>query len=175
MEDLQDEDEPKQALIRWILAHEVDPLEDLRTQLGELKLGALSRRARAAGVDDETLEDAQDADDAKAAVVELILGLGLEAAAAVLATASTPRPGGLSATPPPMGSVPMTPRAEEAAPPSPPAAPAPAEAAPAATVLAAPAPAEAPSPAPVPSRPSGAAPVAPPAAAIQLWVKTSTG
>lgn len=118
LERLQDEEDPKLALIRWIVAHEVDPLEDLRAKLLELKLGTLSRRATAAGVSLECLEQAQDNDEPRAAVVELILGLGADAAQSALAAPPTPRPASLSATPPPAGAA--LPPDEGSVPPAPP-------------------------------------------------------
>eukprot|EP01052_Picozoa_sp_SAG31_P023998 SAG31_NODE_2014_length_6665_cov_2.737435_2_plen_1027_part_00 len=147
LEELQDQDDPKLALIRWIVAHEVtDPVDDLRKKLLGLKLGALSRRATAVGVSVESLEEAQDSDEPRAAVVDLILGQGLVAAESVLATPSTPRTGSLSATPPPDGA---RMNVEEAAPSdSPPTVAAPHEAA-----------------LPPPGVPAG----------IQLWVKTASG
>jgi len=48
---------------------------ELRVELGALKLKALKVRAREVGVEEEKLEDADDADDAKAEVVRLILAL----------------------------------------------------------------------------------------------------
>jgi hypothetical protein len=48
-------------------------LEQLRLELQTCKLGALSKRASADGVESSALEDALDAEDAKACVIELIL------------------------------------------------------------------------------------------------------
>ena len=45
----------------------------LRAELEGLKLGALIRRAKAAGVAAEQIEEACDAEDSKAAMVELVL------------------------------------------------------------------------------------------------------
>ena len=73
LEAAQDEDAPKAAVIALILRYEVDPTETLRGELSKLKLGALSRRAVAAGVDADALEVAQDGDAPKAAVTELII------------------------------------------------------------------------------------------------------
>eukprot|EP01047_Picozoa_sp_COSAG01_P028404 COSAG01_NODE_1906_length_8932_cov_6.105263_7_plen_1049_part_00 len=71
----QDTDEPKESLIALILelAAPADPLVALRAELAELKLGELSQRAKAAGVDEHAVLDALDADDAKAALIALIL------------------------------------------------------------------------------------------------------
>jgi hypothetical protein len=51
----------------------------LVSELAPLKLKALKKRARSAGVDDELIEDADDADDIKAAVIELIIKAELSA------------------------------------------------------------------------------------------------
>eukprot|EP01047_Picozoa_sp_COSAG01_P044025 COSAG01_NODE_3950_length_5502_cov_2.057561_1_plen_979_part_00 len=59
------------ALIVAQTVRVVDPAEDLRTELRTLKLGALSRRAVAAGVDEGALEAAQD--KGGEALVELIV------------------------------------------------------------------------------------------------------
>ena len=48
-------------------------LEQLRAELEALKLGALIRRAKAAGVAAEQIEEACDAEDSKGAIVELVL------------------------------------------------------------------------------------------------------
>ena len=48
-------------------------VQQLRAELAGMKQGALSRRAREAGVTAEQLEDALDEDDPTAAVVELIV------------------------------------------------------------------------------------------------------
>eukprot|EP01046_Picozoa_sp_COSAG06_P108992 COSAG06_NODE_55435_length_289_cov_1.236842_1_plen_73_part_10 len=48
--------------------------EALRTELQGLKVTALKRRAREAGASDGELEDADDADDTKQALIELIVG-----------------------------------------------------------------------------------------------------
>ena len=53
----------------------------LREELGSLKLKALKMRAREVGVGDGDLDDADDADDVKQAVVELIIAAATPAAA----------------------------------------------------------------------------------------------
>jgi hypothetical protein len=53
--------------------------QTLVSELAPLKLKALKKRARSAGVDDELIEDADDADDIKAAVIELIIKAELSA------------------------------------------------------------------------------------------------
>eukprot|EP01049_Picozoa_sp_SAG25_P015220 SAG25_NODE_3008_length_1270_cov_2.114432_1_plen_253_part_10 len=60
------------AIIALIVAREVDPAEELRAELRPLKLGSLSKRAIAAGVDQDALEAAfNDLDSA--AIIELIV------------------------------------------------------------------------------------------------------
>eukprot|EP01047_Picozoa_sp_COSAG01_P073465 COSAG01_NODE_11991_length_1820_cov_281.757118_2_plen_470_part_01 len=66
------DDADKAALIALIVAKEVDPAEELRAELRALKLGALSKRAAAAGVDADAIEAALDDAD-KAAIIELIV------------------------------------------------------------------------------------------------------
>ena len=63
-----------------------DPAEQrLRAELSVLKLKALKKRARESGVDEEQLEDADDANDVKSTVVQLIVD-------AVSAASGDPRP-----------------------------------------------------------------------------------
>lgn len=71
LEAAQDEDSPKAAVMALILAR--DPTNQLRTELQSLKLGALSRRAIDAGVDEDDLTVAQDDDAPKVAIIDLIL------------------------------------------------------------------------------------------------------
>eukprot|EP01047_Picozoa_sp_COSAG01_P078873 COSAG01_NODE_14741_length_1414_cov_12.485562_1_plen_269_part_00 len=71
LEAAQDEGD-RAAIIALIVAREVDPVEELRAELRTLKLGALSKRAVAAGVEGDALEAAQDDGD-KAAIIELIV------------------------------------------------------------------------------------------------------
>ena len=52
----------------------------LRADLAQLKLKALKKRAREAGVSADALEDADDADDVKQAVADLIVGTSQDAA-----------------------------------------------------------------------------------------------
>lgn len=52
----------------------------LRAELSRLKVKALKHRAREAGVSEEMLDDADDADDIKSTVVELILDANSRAA-----------------------------------------------------------------------------------------------
>ena len=77
LEDADDADDIKAAVIQLIVEAQASSCstvdELLRAELSGLKLKALKRRARDAGVDEEKLEDADDADDIKAAVIELIV------------------------------------------------------------------------------------------------------
>jgi DNA-binding phage protein len=90
LEDALDEDDPTAAVVELIVRAtplDADVSGALRAELAGLKQGALSRRAREAGVTDEQLDDALDADDPKEAVVELIVramasGAGAAAAGA---------------------------------------------------------------------------------------------
>lgn len=54
---------------------EVEAIANLRAELDDLKKGALRKRAAALGVDDDDLEEADDAKDTKAAIIELIVAL----------------------------------------------------------------------------------------------------
>ena len=60
------------AVVALIVAKEVDPVQELRSELSALKLGALSKRAVAAGVDADALAAAQDEGDT-AAIIALIV------------------------------------------------------------------------------------------------------
>ena len=56
---------------------EAQRAEAMRAELEGLGLKELRRRARAAGADEEALEDATDAEEPKAAVTALLMGLVL--------------------------------------------------------------------------------------------------
>ena len=73
----------EQAVYELILeaASGVDAGAALRAELAEMKMGALKKRAREAGVTPEQLDDADDADDPKEAVMELIVRSLLASAA----------------------------------------------------------------------------------------------
>jgi hypothetical protein len=75
--DALDADDAKAALIALILARSAapapDPLEELRAELSELRLGALSKRAREAGASEEQVMAAQDTDEPKESLIALIL------------------------------------------------------------------------------------------------------
>eukprot|EP01045_Picozoa_sp_COSAG04_P007070 COSAG04_NODE_360_length_15920_cov_50.432815_13_plen_1375_part_00 len=68
-----DDAAPKEALIALIVSRETAAAEKLRSELKDLGLSALIRRAQAAGVEKAALDNAQDDDAPKAAVVDLIL------------------------------------------------------------------------------------------------------
>ena len=75
--DADDADDVKAEVIRLILERSRAADEDAGAQLceslGGLKLKALKQRALEEGVDTEAIADADDADDVKAAVIELIM------------------------------------------------------------------------------------------------------
>ena len=71
-----DAEDHKAATIALILSYEKpakDPSAALREELGGLKPSALKKRARAAGLREEDIEEADDAEDSKAAMIELIV------------------------------------------------------------------------------------------------------
>eukprot|EP01052_Picozoa_sp_SAG31_P018719 SAG31_NODE_1338_length_8731_cov_14.189643_1_plen_1748_part_10 len=74
-----DADDPKAAVIALLMAYddasasEADSDAALRQEFESLRSKDLRKRAREAGVDDDALEDATDADDPKAAVIQLLL------------------------------------------------------------------------------------------------------
>jgi hypothetical protein len=75
--DADDVDDVKAEVIRLILerprAADEDAGAQLCESLGGLKLKALKQRALEEGVDTEAIADADDADDVKATVIELIM------------------------------------------------------------------------------------------------------
>ena len=79
LEDAMEADDPKAATIQLLLAHEAarstnaPDRAELESELAKLKVKALKKRARAAGVDEERLEDSDDADNPKAIVIALIV------------------------------------------------------------------------------------------------------
>ena len=76
IEEADDADDPKAAMIALILSHEASGQETsdvLRRELQGLKPSALKRRARADGATEQEVEEADDAQDPKAAMVELIV------------------------------------------------------------------------------------------------------
>lgn len=75
VDDAADADNPKAELIGLILAALEASGAALRAELGELKLGSLQKRARAAGADGDSVDDAADADDPKAELIAMIVAL----------------------------------------------------------------------------------------------------
>eukprot|EP01045_Picozoa_sp_COSAG04_P015751 COSAG04_NODE_1268_length_7478_cov_41.075620_2_plen_472_part_01 len=81
IEDARDADDPKSAMAALVLAREARAggaqpapgLQQLREELGRLKLSALEARAAAAGATEEDIEAAVDEDDPKPALIDLIL------------------------------------------------------------------------------------------------------
>ena len=74
LEEADDADDIKAAVIALILeAARGAEAAQMREELAGMKLSALKKRAKQAGVDEEKLEEADDADDIKAAVIDLIL------------------------------------------------------------------------------------------------------
>ena len=83
MDVVDDSDDPKETIIDLILSNQPKEeelrLAKLHAELLLMKPSALKRRARADGVAEEALEEADDADDPKGAVIELILAEGVVA------------------------------------------------------------------------------------------------
>jgi hypothetical protein len=85
LEDAEDEDDVYAAIV--VLCIEATTLDEdtgtgeaaLQAELAPLKLKALKERARAVGVSDDALADADDADDVKRSVMDLIMVMNLEA------------------------------------------------------------------------------------------------
>ena len=83
LDEADDDDNPKQVIISILLETEstgtaeveesVAAAEVLRAELTPLKLSALRKRAAAAGVSEAQLDEADDSDNVKAAVVELVV------------------------------------------------------------------------------------------------------
>ena len=72
VDDAADADDPRQELIGLILEVVAASGDLLRAELSELKLGALQKRARAAGADGDSVDDAADADDPKAELIGMV-------------------------------------------------------------------------------------------------------
>eukprot|EP01045_Picozoa_sp_COSAG04_P004647 COSAG04_NODE_205_length_20393_cov_45.275796_13_plen_2486_part_00 len=78
--DADDADDVRATVIELAMAcaksqvdHDRESRQTLKSELGRMKVKALKKRARAAGVAEDRLEDADDADDIKGAVVGLII------------------------------------------------------------------------------------------------------
>merc|ERR1711969_516943 len=72
LEEATDADNPKAAVTALILEHmpaEAAPGHGLKKELEGLRLKELRARAKAAGIDEDALEDANDADEPKGAVI----------------------------------------------------------------------------------------------------------
>ena len=71
---IDDADDPKAAIIELILAAAGAEAEALRVELGQLKIGALRKRAKAVGADMGKVEEAIDeAEGPKVAIIELVV------------------------------------------------------------------------------------------------------
>lgn len=75
VDDAADADDPRQELIGLILETLQASGAALRAELGELRLGSLQKRARAAGLDGDRVDDAADADDPKTELIAMIMEL----------------------------------------------------------------------------------------------------
>ena len=77
LEDAMDNDDPKQAVIELIVQQASSNAgagqDALRRELSGLRLKELRARAKGAGVGADELEEATDADDPKAATIEMLL------------------------------------------------------------------------------------------------------
>ena len=62
-----------EAVAPVAVAPAADPMAALREELAGMKTGALNKRARELGVDADAMDDAADADDPTAALIELII------------------------------------------------------------------------------------------------------
>ena len=86
LEEADDADDIKGAVITLIVeADRAAHFVQLRRELESMKLSAVKKRARDAGVDEEKLEEADDADDIKVAVIDLIVAAAQESAVATVA------------------------------------------------------------------------------------------
>ena len=80
IEDAEDAEDSEGAMIALILSHEQpgdsgkdDRKEALRTELAAMKNSARMKRAKAAGVSDREIDEAEDDDDPQSAIIELII------------------------------------------------------------------------------------------------------
>ena len=116
VDDAADADDPRQELVRLILEALEASGAALRAELAELKLGALQKRARAAGGDSDRVDDAADAEDPRTELITMILELhqGPQPQAAAGGEALTLVPQHL-----PSPSLASTPASSEGVPPTP--------------------------------------------------------
>eukprot|EP01043_Picozoa_sp_COSAG02_P069910 COSAG02_NODE_12180_length_1583_cov_736.616577_1_plen_216_part_10 len=114
LEEAMDSDEPEEMFIDFVVQVRVQAdktdaaCTSLEVELGTLRLSELRKRAKAAGVAEDALEEATDADDPKAAVISLLLEtasagedkphFGSARAAAAKASVSVPAPAPAIAT-----------------------------------------------------------------------------
>ena len=75
LEETDDADDTKAALIKLILARELADADTARAELLAMKTSLLRKKAIAMGVTPEAIEDADDAADLKAALADLILAM----------------------------------------------------------------------------------------------------
>ena len=76
IEAAEDADDAKAATVALVVSYEQaaeDPAVALREELAGLKPSVLKKRARAAGATEEQIEEADDAEDPRAAMVALVL------------------------------------------------------------------------------------------------------
>jgi hypothetical protein len=74
LEEADDADDTKAAVISLIVEQEREgKVAQLRAELAGMKLSAIKKRAKEVGVDEQKLEEADDADDRKGAVIALIV------------------------------------------------------------------------------------------------------
>jgi len=73
LEETDDADDTKAAVIKLILARELADADTARAELLAMKTSLLRKQAIAMGVSPEAIEDADDAADLKAALADLIL------------------------------------------------------------------------------------------------------
>eukprot|EP01043_Picozoa_sp_COSAG02_P088909 COSAG02_NODE_25952_length_644_cov_1.596330_2_plen_115_part_01 len=79
LEEADDADDIKGAVITLIVeADRAAHFVQLRRELESMKLSAVKKRARDAGVDEEKLEEADDADNIKVSVIDLIVAAAQE-------------------------------------------------------------------------------------------------
>eukprot|EP01045_Picozoa_sp_COSAG04_P025198 COSAG04_NODE_3264_length_2996_cov_1.937176_2_plen_123_part_00 len=70
-----DADDTKAAIIKLILAHDLADADTARAELLAMKTSLLRKKSIAMDVSPEAIEDADDADDTKAILIDLILAV----------------------------------------------------------------------------------------------------